>query len=453
MRAKLDEDGAEVNILAALNNLASDTRPFVGEPRACDLYFVHGIIHQTITRALSLLRNIRAWEDALKHLVEISNGTTVSLQNSQSGPLTPADFIKILLPFADNPELNPSLISEFKQLIKENKSRGWLYETLAQQDMLLALALNAGGQEEEAQKLWESVAVQLCGYGFRKDATIFELLESAPILRKSSIRHALNALAATQPLVNAAVAHTDGKGTQYAPIHWVGAIAKVDIVAASFIMVRSLIKDGGQIDWRYEESIIKVIDNARDIANPFLIFFLESTLTNGDGIKDVAQRLNTIEHILAISVSEGEQSLRILAAQVHGDAKQFNTTAYEQLQTFARSHGLFLPHAEDPIDPEERQEDTAYVPKSDPYLLFKDSPTFPANAGLLEAMRTIRSSWRTFDKNNKNQSRIVNAIGFRLLELLQSNRGEDALRLLRCFARENAFYHEAEPLKDTRRRA
>jgi hypothetical protein len=41
--------------LEALELLTEDVRPFVGDPRACDLYRLHPIIGQTITDALGLL--------------------------------------------------------------------------------------------------------------------------------------------------------------------------------------------------------------------------------------------------------------------------------------------------------------------------------------------------------------------------------------------------------------
>lgn len=100
-----DHVGAQARILRAFGELASDTRPFVGTPRACDLYRIHGVIHETMSRGLRLLRDEAAWDEALGNLEKISRGATTYLQRSPSGPLTPEALVEVLMPFVTDPRL------------------------------------------------------------------------------------------------------------------------------------------------------------------------------------------------------------------------------------------------------------------------------------------------------------------------------------------------------------
>ncbi len=417
-QAKHDSIGAEVSIVIALHDLASDTRPFAGEPRACDLGFVRPVIHQTLARAFHLLHSIDKWKEALEALAKMSGDITVSLQNSHGGPLKSEALIELLLPYASNRTLSKLVVLEIKRQIDRTKACGEFYETFAQMEMQLALALNASGQSEEARKLWHSVTVQLCGYGFRADTTIYELLESAHFLSQDNKQQAISAVAAMQPLVNAVVQHTDGKETKYAPIYWVDALCKVDIVSGAFVLAHSVAKNGGRVDWRCEDGLEKVIDAARKIGDPSVLFFLESTLPFSGETKDAEKRLLLVDRLIAVAAPEGKQALRILAAQIQGDSEHFNETAYELLQAFAKARGLSLPQTEGAIKANKEQENNTRRERPAIFIFPLDLPIFPADAELLEVMKNLRSVWRTFNKENKEHSQLVNAIGFRIVELL-----------------------------------
>uniref|UniRef100_UPI001F1EFD73 hypothetical protein n=1 Tax=Vibrio cholerae TaxID=666 RepID=UPI001F1EFD73 len=71
------------DILAAFEELTKDTRPFVGSPRACDLYSIHPIIKASLVRALKHLKTREEWEKALSIISMVRNDTTTYLDRDE----------------------------------------------------------------------------------------------------------------------------------------------------------------------------------------------------------------------------------------------------------------------------------------------------------------------------------------------------------------------------------
>ena len=63
--------GAPFDINAVFSTLAEDVRPFVGDPRACDLYRLHGVIAETVSLGLSLIKTQQEWDPALEILLNV----------------------------------------------------------------------------------------------------------------------------------------------------------------------------------------------------------------------------------------------------------------------------------------------------------------------------------------------------------------------------------------------
>ena len=453
-QAKTDAKAAETQICAALNDLASDTRPFVGQPRACDLYYIHPLIHQTICRSLQLLQDIEAWDSALKSLVKISSETLSYLQGSPNGPITPESFIKLLAPFSSDKRLFERVTSIIRKQVENTQRSVDYYETQAEQELQLALSLIENGQQDEALNFWESATVKLCAYGFHKDTTIYELLESVPSLIAGGQKEVRTAISAVQLLVNAAVQHTDGKETRHTPVYWVEALSKIDPVGAAFTLASSLVRHGGAIDWRYENSLEKIIDSVKEAGEPRLVNFLASTLPfeNGydGGIKAVLKRLSVIDRIIKDNLNDGENALRLLAAQVHGDAKDFDQSAYNEISRFSHKYGIELAHPSIETIVKVKQENSTPYSDKNPFSFFKNNPVFPQNADSNEIMKGIRAEWRGLRDGDLRDDRFVNAFGYRLIEMIDAGDKEKAVQLLRYFAREGSlsFSRGANPLAD-----
>lgn len=452
-KAKNNIDVAENHICEALEDLARDIQPFKGKPRACDLYYIHSLIAETIGRALALIKKAETWEIALGHLKNISLGPLVYLKGSANAPLTPERLIKLLSPYAYNENLTALIINFINQLIERTKQSVDYYETQAEQEMLLAKVFARSNQEEEALHTWKSATIKLGAYGFRKDTTIYELIESVPKLQVLGNAEASNAIAALQPLVNAVIQHTDGKDTRHTPVAWMSSLSEIDFVGAGFVLANSLVKYGGAIDWRYEEALGEVIDYVYDSGDARLVNLLSSTqpFQNGydGGIKNVRQRLQVIEKIFEDNDEDGELALVLLAAQVHGDAAAFDISAYEIVEDFAIRHEFLLPKATANIGSYTKKEESNLSHGNDPFSQFKDVPVFPKEADFSQILFSIRMNRYYFREDDLENDRLINALGYRLLYMLEQGESKRVIQLLQYFSRINSFnLKEASPLAE-----
>jgi tetratricopeptide (TPR) repeat protein len=439
--AEADPDGAEAAALAVVRDLASDTAPFKGNPRACDLYSVREIIHETISRALRLIRRAANFEEALARLAEIARGATSYLSNSPNGPLTPKAFIELLLPFVRDPGVRKSALAEMSRQLRRIKEGGDLYDTAADADLLFTRALSEAGDAPAAEQSWRSASIYLCAYGYRGDSSIFDLFEGAAALGKIDVARATRALALTQPLVNAASDHTDGKVTRHAPASWVGAVAEVNVVAGAYVLGRSLVRYGGAIDWRYEDALEEVIDAARRQCDPALAAFLDATFPFAGSAEDVEKKLSTIGRLATHNAGLAGRLLRVLASKTN------SAEAYERILRFAGELGITLPSSRT-VAEEAKEDKPASVSRPDHLEKFRDNPLFPEKANPLGIMTSIKETRRSMNEADAWQDRLVNAFGYRLVDLLNSGDEEGAIRLLKVFARETHFWAGAAALAD-----
>lgn len=451
--AKNNINAAENRICEALEELASDTRPFAGEPRACDLYYIHSLIVDTIRRALILLKNTERWEVALGHLKNISLGPLVYLKGAANAPLTPEKLIKLLSPYAYEESLAELITNFINQLIERTKQSVDYYETQAEQEMLLANIFARSNQKEAALRVWNSATIKLCAYGYRKDTTIYELIESVPKLKVLGDVEVRQAVASLQPLINAVIQHTDGKDTRHTPIAWMSSLSEIDFVGAAFVLASSLVKYGGAIDWRYEEAFEEIIDYVYDSGNAHLVNFLASTqpFQNGyeGGIKNVRQRLRVIERIFNENVVDGKLALTLLAAQVHGDAPAFDPSAYEIVKDFAAQYEFLLPNVTVSVGSYTKKEESNSYRGEDAFAQFKDVPVFPQDADFSQIFSSIRMNRFLFREDDLENTRYVNALGFRLLEMLGKGESNRVIQLLQYFSRTSSFnLREASPLAE-----
>lgn len=439
---------AENTIISSLQNLASDVMPFKGKPRACDLYYIEGIIHETLSRALNLIKLQANWSVALKCLNIICQGTTTYLQNSPTGPLTPLKFIEILSPFAKIENIQEEIVQTAIQQFDRVRSRGELYDTIADMALTLAKVIGTTGNIELAKQFWQQAAVHLCAYGFRKDLTLLELIESTPSLAKINKQKAINLLLLTQFLVNGVIAHTDGKETQYMPIYWIKALSKVNEIAAITLLSNSLNQHGGLIDWRYEDSLGSILSVIQNLGDPLIVAFIKATLPFAGNLNDAEERLSVICRLFDQNESKGKSLIKIVAAQIHGDCQQFDLKAYSKVEQVSSKFGITIPQASRSIETERKQQ-SPYKEPLDPFIEFRQQPIVFSIASSLDIMNVIRSRRRAFWNNNKlTHYSFLNNFGYRLVELIDTGNEDEAKYLIRIFARETYFETDATPLAD-----
>ena len=98
---------------AAITNLElllQDTEVFKGEPRTCDLHFLQNELTKSYERAVELVvknGTVEDLEKALGILEQLDDETGTSFDHSMGGPLTDAEFLKLISRFltVDNYEI------------------------------------------------------------------------------------------------------------------------------------------------------------------------------------------------------------------------------------------------------------------------------------------------------------------------------------------------------------
>ena len=223
--------------LQAIQILAEVGDPFLGDPRACDLYPVHGLIRRTIWRAVGLL-NDRDWGDALNVLDRVSDAMSTTFRGEQGGPLPRDEFLDLVAGTANAARHTVAGVFVGNEI--ENGGAGRFYEDLARYRLAGArLALRAGDQPQ-ARRRWTQACQLLTAYGWHKDITIQELLEPLPAMISVDPARGRAAVAKVQGLCERIPRHTDGKSTGHTPREWRRLLAAADPCALAKITARTL---------------------------------------------------------------------------------------------------------------------------------------------------------------------------------------------------------------------
>jgi len=225
--------------LDALQLLAEDLDPFAGDPRSCDLYSIHEIIETTIRRAIALTDD-EGWAKALHLLKEVSNGTTTTLFGELGGPVPPDRLLRLAVETA-----GPTRWAAAEGLLHEEIENGAarrFYSDLAEYRLLAARLAHAAGDRDEAERRWTESCQMLTAYGWHKDITIYELLDPLPHLIKADASRGRARVARLQALCERVPIHTDLKETRGAWPRWWEMLAQADPAALARLASPTLLR-------------------------------------------------------------------------------------------------------------------------------------------------------------------------------------------------------------------
>lgn len=238
-------------LLEAFKYLSRDVDPFKGKPRACDLYYLYSYFDLSYRRALSLCReNSEVLSKCLSLLEKVCDLTT-SLRESANGPLTRDRYLEILFDYA--PEQYP--ISEQESVVNNSKIHGY-YHDLANLYFKYSVLLAKIGKKTKAKEYFEKGVESFWGYGDRKDASLYEVLDclTAYAHYTGKIDHKI--LIELFEMSMAIVHHTDGSGTNKFPIYVFERMLEISpVFAVEFLMKMGLSNDG---PWGYLEEMTSV---------------------------------------------------------------------------------------------------------------------------------------------------------------------------------------------------
>lgn len=434
--------------LGALRFLTGDLRPFEGAPRSCDLFSLHPLIAMTVQRAVALL-NDTDWPTALEFLTRVSNSITVTLRGEPSGPLPPDLLLKIALEGA-TPARRAS-VEALAQSEFDNGAGRRFYSDLAGYRLIHARLALATGESDKARSLWLDACRFLAAYGWHKDITIYEILDPLPSLIAADPVRGRHRVACVQPLCERVPWHTDLDETRAAWGRWWELLAIADPVALAELAAQEMLDECNDPNALLHEARTDLWTKWHEEADPVVATALWLTLDVVPEAKTVPA-LGQLAEAIAGSPSEEESALLRWALSRaderlyrHDDKTSPELEATDQelvsaLNSVAESANA--PRIR-PLPQRLRDESRS----RDPYLgepklvsvedrltqmILPDIP--PGPAGLL---RAIRAWHHRQDRTASEQAfdRMTNIIGYRLLELAEAGRADEAAQILHTIAR------------------
>lgn len=439
--------GEIVSVVPAFQQLTQDMHPFTGKPRACDLYKARLLVRDSIARGLSLITDHSEWAAVLDIVSTVSEKTASRLDREDGGPLPIGSVLDVLQPYVADPKAGPAIRAMIEREVNRCEDIGTYYSTHADYAMRLARARMAAGDRPSALKTWTCASQYLTGYGWRKDATLFDLLGCTPALSTASKAAALNALALAQPLTAAVIRHTDGRSTKHTPNAWFRDLAKVDAPTALAILAETIATDDNGIEsWPVVEAIKDSVELTAFVADPVLADAVLSTLVfDPDYESEVGTaanaRLAPVERLAQTKPHLVPAALRRVAVEIRDDSRRHKSQALAVLKSTAQK--LSVPLQLDDTGPAEQgaQNNTVSASSSQrsdfgqiPALIEPPFPTNPSVVDLLVGLRNFEQG--RLSAVPQVWDRVILPLSYHISTLLQTARDDDAFRLLRFFARE-----------------
>lgn len=438
-----DHNAAKLAALAAFDLLIEDTRPFVGEPRACDLYAIHSNIFDSIRDGLQLLDlDPAAFQVVLPKLVKITADTTTSLQNEESGPLDTEALFNLLGEFVKIPALTDIVLPVLESQRAERTGNRGYYTALAVQELHLCHILAELSRNSEAESHWSRACSFLAAYGHRKDVTLLELLAGQTEIAKLEGPGASDLIARTQPLIAELVAHTDGKGTQHFPVDWFEGLLTARPIQAALLLSQRLAGAHGRVDWRLEDSLEALLLVLKDSGDPLLLSLLWSGFFDENLSSTIPSRLEILNRLRTQHPEIADEFYRRFAAEVEGDSPTFDpkdlecvlATAGGADTSVAITTGVFA-------TPQEQRPSQSWRAVRSIQEQFS-FPTFTPNATPFELLAQVR---KIVLDENASVDAFVNSLGFRLIELVEKTKKTSEVEvLLKQIAREHRYTFEAD---------
>jgi hypothetical protein len=432
-----DERGALA--LDALHLLTGDLRPFAGDHRACDLYSLHSQIADTIADALRMLDD-EQWRSGLGVLRTVSEAISTTLSGEQGGPVPP-DLVLRLAVEGANPSRHDIVDGLVRDLLSTG-SGGRFYSDIAEYRLFGARLALAAEDEKRARELWHEACVFLAAYGWRKDITVYEVVDPMPALIDADLEASRNRIARLQPLCERVPLHTDGRETRHAPSRWRTLLATADPVAAVDIAAPTLLSECNDPNWRLNKALQDVwsawqeqvdplvagalrlaLDMPLDVADPTLLQRISDEIGSEDARRLLVWLLARVdERPVSYSFSNSEELLARddeKVARINAVAAQRDLPPVLALREGAAA-------ITDPTARRRRTTDhTTEVILSFP----------PGLAGIARATRTWHRRPHNVALPDWHADRFANVIGYRLMDLLADDRSDDAIAVLDSLGR------------------
>ncbi|MDC0766726.1 ATP-binding protein [Streptomyces sp. HD] len=432
--------------IEALGLLTADLNPFTGKPRACDLYSIHPLIEESVRRAAALVSD-QDWPQAWKTLTHVSRDISVSLRGEMGGPL-PADTLLTIAVEHTTParraSVDEAVRNEFLQ-----QAGGRFYSDLARYLLIHARLALTADDLGEAEEHWLAACRFLVAYGWRKDITVYEVLDPLPALVAADPARGRARVARIQPLCERLVHHTDGKETNAARPRWWKVLAGADPAALADLAATGLLSDCNGPNTILHGAREDLWDAWTDTADPVvataLRITLDTPLLEGD-----AALLDRLARTIGPSTPDGvPQLLRIALSRA--DERQANrdsssdqtrpadTQLVTELNAVAERIGApqLTPLPEPPVTDESQPHPSQPIPAQP--ATARTSPAAPSPApsepvGLIRLLSAWHLSPYEADTPQHTLEQMTDLVGDGLLNLATQGQLDEAAQVLRAIA-------------------
>ncbi|MDX8031747.1 ATP-binding protein [Lentzea sp. BCCO 10_0856] len=269
---------ASTAVLVALADLAAEAHPFTGDPRACDLYSIHPLVHQVVEKSLVVIRP-KDLDAVLVHLVEIADGTTTTTNFGlpENGPLATNDLLAILARVSDHIGVG-AVYALLKVVRARRRDSHTQYSVTANFELATARICLAAGAFDEVDECWRRASLLLGSYGGHKDPTLSEIIDSLDDLADVNVLTAQACLGKLVDLVYLVRQHTNGRGTSHFVNQWWEKAAAIDPTAAATDAADVLLSEIGFDDVRAHTAHVELLTSLIMTADPMVLAALRLTL-------------------------------------------------------------------------------------------------------------------------------------------------------------------------------
>jgi hypothetical protein len=456
-------EAASAAVLVALADLAAEANPFNGNPRACDLYSIHPLIHRTIEKSLVVVQQ-GDLDTVLDHLIAIGDGTTTitNFGLPENGPLTTNDLLEILSRVSG--QIGIDVIHALMKVIRERRNdTNTQYRVTANFELATARICYAAGAKDEADECWRRACLLLASYGGHKDPTISEIIDSIEDLAAVDIDTARASLAKIVDLTYLVRQHTDGRGTSHFVNSWWEKVASIDPTAAAIDGADTLLAELGFEDARADTAHTHLLENQVANADPLVLAALRLTvggwrragtdlelLSRLHGAAGVSPQTDAMLAIVAnnIAASYDDQ------AMMHASDQPISVVTAELVDAVVRLGGAEF-SVRTPRVEEERKNRWDADPKPDPTemqkrLIKEQRPVIHAGrvGAVLAAREFQKQRYRDDAAAPWDVDALTNAIGWRVLEATLTDGAEAGIELLDDVAREVSPYSDNQVFAD-----
>jgi hypothetical protein len=458
-RAEVQPSAARsARALNALRILTRVTDGFKGRLRVVDLYRMREPIRQTLRRALALVDD-NAWPQALRTLHEISRETTATFKGESAGPLTPNTLLDLVVSASSSASRLDETDRLLTQMLKDDRSH--IYPVLARFELIGSrLALNSG-DEPRARQRWQSACRLLVAYGSHKDRTIFEILDPLELRITSDAMWLRERMSKLQPLCERLLDHTDRDETRHAIGRWWDLLALYDPGAQSYLTSQALLRNANLSRDSYEHARSDLWQQQAANVDPILALALRVTVPLTRHPKDV------LELARVVGLQSNERSVEALiragAARFDEWSTRYSSSESEgadarDKQFVSEMNAILLSGNASPIADTKAQPSPSQTRKAapryygEPDLQSLVDQRFPESfqegiSGLARAVRIWREPLRP-DESTSSRDRFGNAIGYRMLELLDRGQQDDVKQALLSVSHRVSFNGEESLLAD-----